>query len=136
VVHEWALAEAIAEYIAKLADEKACKEVEEIEVRLGALQSIDREILDYALHELLRMRGVTVGKVTYRDVEPLLACRRCGFEWSVELEKVDEYVREAMHFVPETIYSFFKCPRCGSRDYEVVSGRGVEIGDVRWKCRS
>lgn len=135
MVHEWALAEAIVEYVAQLSP-GAGSVVEELELRLGALQSIDREVLDFALHELFREKGLVVEKITYSEVEPKLHCRRCGFEWSIDLNSVSETVREAVHFVPEAVHSFFTCPRCGSRDFEVVGGRGVEIGIVKWRSRS
>ncbi len=132
MVHEWALAEAIAEYLDNMAREKGTRVIEKVEIRLGMLQGIDRDVLDYALKEILKERGFTVHNIVYRNVELLLRCRRCGYQWSVSMDEVDEAVREAIHFVPETVYSFFKCPRCGSRDFEIVSGRGVEIGEITW----
>ena len=132
MVHEWALAEAIVEYVDKLAGEKGSRVIEEIEIRLGMLQGIDKDVLDFALKEIFRERGLSVKKIVYRDVDLVLHCRRCGYEWSVSMSDVEESIREAIHFVPETVYSYFKCPRCGSRDFEIVSGRGVEIGEIRW----
>jgi hypothetical protein len=40
-----------------------------------------------------------------------------GFEWSISLSDMSEDVREAIYFVPEAIYAYYKCPRCGSVDY-------------------
>lgn len=133
MVHEWALAEAIAEYIDKLSREENSKVIEEIEIRLGLLQSIDRDVLDFALKEILKTRGFIIHNIVYHNIELILQCRKCGFKWSINMEEVDEAIREAIHFVPETVYSFFKCPKCGSRDFEIISGRGVEIGKIIWR---
>ncbi len=133
MVHEWALAEAIAEYVSRLAVEEGSRDIEKIVVKLGLLQGIDQEVLDYALKELFKQYGLNVEVIEYSFVELKLRCRRCGYTWTLNMEDVDEAVREAIHFVPETVYSFFKCPRCGSRDFEIVSGRGVEIGEIVWR---
>lgn len=133
LVHEWALAEAIVEYVARQAEEKNKMNIKSITIKLGILQGIDRDILDYALKELFKDHGLRVDEIKYIDESLKLHCRRCGYEWSLSMEEVDEAIREAMHFVPETIYSYFKCPRCGSHDYEIVSGRGVEIGEIIWE---
>jgi hydrogenase nickel incorporation protein HypA/HybF len=34
-------------------------------------------------------------------------------------------VRESIHFLPESIYAYYRCPRCGSIDFEIVKGRGI-----------
>ncbi len=133
MVHEWALAEAIVEYIEREAGQIGKKDIEKLVLKLGLLQSIDREILDFALKELFRDRGLNVESIVYVDEDIKLKCRRCGFEWSISMDEVDEAIREAIHFVPETVYSYFKCPRCGSRDFQILSGRGVLIGEIKWK---
>jgi len=132
LVHEWSLAEAIVEYVSRIARERGEVGIESIEIRLGLLQGIDREILDFALKELFKQNGLDVKNIIYSPVEIRLHCRRCGYVWSIDMDEVDEAVREAVHFIPETVYSYFKCPRCGSRDFEIVSGRGVEIGEIKW----
>lgn len=132
MVHEWSLAEAIVEYVSRIARERGEMGIESIEIRLGLLQGIDREILDFALKELFKQNGLDVKNIIYSPVEIRLHCRRCGYLWSIDMNEVDEAVREAVHFIPETVYSYFKCPRCGSRDFEIVSGRGVEIGEIKW----
>jgi len=132
LVHEWSLAEAIVEYVSRIARERGEVGIESIEIRLGLLQGIDQEILDFALKELFKQNGLDVKNIVYSPVEIRLHCRRCGYVWSIDMDEVDEAIREAVHFIPETVYSYFKCPRCGSRDFEVVSGRGVEIGEIKW----
>ncbi len=127
MVHEWALAEAIAEYVEQQAKGRPVKK---LVISLGVLQSIDREILDFALKNILEDRNLRIGSIEYVDEEVVLRCKRCGYEWKPSMDEVDESVREAIHFVPEAVYSYFKCPRCGSRDFEIVSGRGISIKEM------
>jgi hydrogenase nickel incorporation protein HypA/HybF len=50
LVHEWALAEAIVLYI----ENQGVKRGRKLVVKTGALQSIDREVLEFALRELIK----------------------------------------------------------------------------------
>ncbi len=128
MVHEWALAEAIVSYVKQKIDHG--RRVKSLRIRLGVLQSIDREILDFALKTILESENIPVEKVEYIDEDVRLRCRRCGYKWTPKLDEVGEQIREAIHFVPEAAYSYFKCPRCGSRDFEIVSGRGLSIEGI------
>ncbi|ABN69290.1 hydrogenase expression/synthesis, HypA [Staphylothermus marinus F1] len=130
MVHEWALAEALLDYVENYAKQKGINHVKRLVVKLGVLQSIDKEILSFSLNQLLSLRDIVIDKIDLIDEPVVLKCRRCGYEWSPKMDDVDESIREAIHFVPETVYSFFKCPRCGSRDFEIVKGRGVEIDSI------
>lgn len=130
MVHEWALAESIADYIERELSKKGKKNIAKIVIKLGILQSIDKEILDFALKEIIKSRDYRVGEIVYEDEEVILKCRRCGYEWRINPSQLDEAIREAIHFVPEAVYSYFKCARCGSRDFEIVRGRGVSIKEI------
>ncbi len=127
MVHEWALAEAIKDYIK---NQSKGKEIKRVVIKLGVLQSIDSEILDFALKNLLEEEGIKVKSIIYEEEPVVLKCRRCGYVWSPDLSGTDEAIREAIHFIPEAVYSYFKCPKCGSRDFEIVSGRGLAIKEI------
>ncbi len=127
MVHEWALADALARYIVYRIGGEGKKNIKRIIVRLGVLQSIDKEILGFALKEILESIGYQVKEIDFDDEEPVLKCRKCGYEWKPDMNVFDETIREAIHFVPETIFSYYKCPRCGSRDFDIVKGRGVDV---------
>ena len=47
------------------------------------------------------------------------------------LAELNEEAREAVHFVPEIAHTFMKCPRCGSPDFEIVTGRGIWIESIK-----
>lgn len=130
-MHEWALANAIVETL--LAHTGQTREVKLLEIRLGRLQSVAPEDIEFWVRELLRERGISVGEISFVEEDVVLRCRRCGHEWKLDPSGVPDTVREYMHFVPETVHAFFRCPKCGSRDYEVVSGRGVSIGRVVYR---
>ncbi len=128
MVHEWALAEAIVEYVKS--NYPNINKFKRIEILLGELQSIDEEILGFSLKEILKSENITVDELVLGEEEAVLRCRRCRHEWRLKELKLEDEVKEAIHFVPEVAHSFIKCPKCGSRDFEVVRGRGVYVKEV------
>ncbi len=127
MVHEWALAESIAMYVARVSKGR---NVRRLVLSIGRLQSVDIEIFDFALKELLNEGNVVVDELKYLNEEILLKCRKCGFEWSPSLESLGSEVSECIHFIPEVIHSYITCPKCNSRDYDLLSGRGVKVVEV------
>lgn len=132
-MHEWALAEAIIDYVKKLIAESNAKAVRRLVIGLGALQAIDKEVLIFSLKELARINNVTIDDIEIIDKEAVFRCRVCKREWRLEDLELDEDVREAIHFIPEAVYAYVKCPRCGSRDFDIVSGRGVKIESIEFR---
>ncbi|MCR6622962.1 MAG: hydrogenase/urease maturation nickel metallochaperone HypA, partial [archaeon YNP-LCB-024-027] len=62
--------------------------------------------------------------------EAEMMCRKCGYKWKFRSEGLSEDVKEAIHFIPEVAHTFMRCPKCGSPDFEVISGRGVWIESI------
>ncbi len=125
-MHEWALAEAIARYAMRVC---AGRSVAKLRVSLGTLQAIDREVLEFALNSIFETSNLRPS-IELRDTEAVFRCRKCGYVWRYSEITLDDEVREAIHFLPEVVHSFVKCPRCGSHDFEVVEGRGVRVDEV------
>ncbi|MEM4718007.1 MAG: hydrogenase nickel incorporation protein HypA [Desulfurococcaceae archaeon] len=121
MVHEWALADSIVLYVKN----QGLTKIRRLIVKLGALQSIDKEILEFALRELSRQSEVVVDVIEIVEEQPELRCNTCGYSWVINLDSMSEHVRESIHFLPESIYAFIRCPRCGGIDYEIVKGRGL-----------
>ncbi|MEM2021049.1 MAG: hydrogenase nickel incorporation protein HypA, partial [Zestosphaera sp.] len=129
---EWALAEGVCKYVASVARGRRFRKVR---IALGELQSIDKDVFRFALTELLKAQGFEVGKdvVEFVVKHAVLQCRRCGRLWRLSEADLSEDEKEAVHFIPEVIHAYASCPECGSRDFEVIEGRGVEILEVLWE---
>lgn len=125
-LHEWALAESIVMYLRNQGVSKARK----LTIYLGRLQSIDKEVLIFALSELLKNEELSISEIGIVEEDPVLACRTCGYTWSLDMKSLSEDVVEALHFLPEVVHIYHRCPRCGSRDFEVVKGRGLSRIEV------
>ncbi|MEM3616583.1 MAG: hydrogenase nickel incorporation protein HypA [Candidatus Bathyarchaeia archaeon] len=129
-MHEWALAEAIISSVSQVVEKEGLKEVREVKIKVGELQQVEVDILEFALSEL-KMDKLRNAKFSIETVKAELQCKVCGHKWSFNKNKLDEESAEAIHFVPETAHAYIKCPRCGSPDFEILQGRGVWLESVR-----
>jgi hydrogenase nickel incorporation protein HypA/HybF len=126
-LHELAVVEALLTSILNLANERKVKFFKKIIVSIGELQRLDRELLRNMLIDFLNREGISFEEVIINEELAFFQCNRCGFKWSLEDVRLSDYAREAIHFLPEVVYSFIRCPSCGSRDYDVKSGRVVKV---------
>ena len=129
-MHEWALAEAILTSAKQVAKQECLKEVTEVTVRVGELQQVERPILRFAL---LQIKDEVFKNAKFRilKAKSTLKCRVCGTSWDYDIKKMGRNAAEAIHFIPEVAHTYIKCPKCGSPDFEIVSGRGVWLENIK-----
>jgi hydrogenase nickel incorporation protein HypA/HybF len=120
-MHEWALAEAVIAAASQIAEKEGLKEVTEVKIKIGELQQIELDILEFALSQL------KPSKFEHAKFK----CRVCGHKWFFKKEKMDQNVAEAIHFIPEIAHTYIKCPKCGSPDFEILEGRGVWLESIK-----
>jgi hydrogenase nickel incorporation protein HypA/HybF len=129
-MHEWALAEAILASAREVAEKEQLKTVTEVTIKVGELQQVEPPILRFALSQM--QEGIFKStKFHIRKAKSMLKCRVCGTTWQYDSKKVDKATAEAIHFVPEVAHTYIKCPNCGSPDFEIVSGRGVWLENLK-----
>ena len=129
-MHEWALAEAVISAVSQIAEKEGIREVTEVKVKVGELQQVEIDILEYALSQL-KTEKFEKTKFSIEKVEARLKCRVCGHEWIFNKKKLDEKTAEAIHFVPEIVHTYVHCPKCNSPDFEVLEGRGVWLESIK-----
>jgi hydrogenase nickel incorporation protein HypA/HybF len=129
-MHEWALAEAIISTASQLADKDGLKEIREVKIKVGELQQVELDILEFALSQL-KTDKFKKAKFNIETVKAELKCRVCEHKWTFSKEKVDKDSAEAIHFIPEIAHAYIKCPKCGSPDFEILHGRGVWLESIK-----
>ena len=129
-MHEWALAEAILASAKEIAETEKLKEVTEVTIMVGELQQVEPAILRFALFQM-KSELFSNAKFRILKAKTTLKCRVCGTTWQFNLKKLDKTTAEAIHFVPEVAHTYIKCPKCGSPDFEIVSGRGVWLENIK-----
>jgi len=133
-VHEYALADAVITSALNAARKEGMSRILRIDVRVGELQAIQRELFEYALKEMLPQTEARLAETEIAvAIEPVrFLCRPCGREFGLAEapRPEDEREAEAIHFIPELAHAYLRCPACRSPDFKVVQGRGVSIGSI------
>lgn len=129
-MHEWALAEGVVKTADKFAEDQGIDEITEVKIMIGELQQVEHEIIEFALDQLKTSR-MKKARFVIEAVPARFKCRKCGHEWRLEADKLDEETGEAIHFIPEMAHVYLKCPSCGSTDFEVTEGRGVWLASIK-----
>jgi hydrogenase nickel incorporation protein HypA/HybF len=129
-MHEWALAEAVIEATSSALQGRRPSCLRSVTVLLGELQSIEREIFDFALKTLLEERPFHQASYVIETEPASFLCLSCGHAWALSAAAMTDQTREAIHFLPEAAHSFLRCPACAGPDFRVEKGRGVSIREI------
>ena len=129
-MHEWALAEAILKSATQIAEKENLKEVKEVTIKVGELQQVEPQILRTALSQM-KTGILKNAKIRILKAKSTLKCRVCNTTWQINFKKLDKTTAEAIHFVPEVVHTYIKCSTCGSPDFEIATGRGVWLENVK-----
>lgn len=134
-MHEWALAESILTAAVEESDKGKLKRITEIKIGLGELQQIEQDIFEFALDEIIKFQADKLKdvKIKLETIKSTLKCKNCNHTWSFSdmKKKISEDEGEAIHFIPEVAFVHARCPKCGSPDFEITSGRGVSITQIK-----
>ena len=129
-MHEWALAESVVLTVLRVAEERNAARVLRVRIKLGELQQVEEEIFSTALRELSKNTPAEDAEFSLAREPAVLKCNRCSHEWKVERDKLKPEEAELILFLPEAAHTYLRCPRCGSPDFAIESGRGVWIESV------
>jgi hydrogenase nickel incorporation protein HypA/HybF len=128
-MHEWALAEAILAAASEAAEKEHLKTISKVKIKLGELQQVEQEILQFAFKQL-KTGKFQKAKFAIETQKAQFKCRACGNTWTFSIETLDKETSEAIHFLPEVAHTYVKCPKCGSPDFEILEGRGIWLETV------
>lgn len=129
-MHEWALAEAVIAAASQIAEEEGLRKVTEVKLKVGELQNLELDLLDFAFSQLKPLKFKNA-KLSVEMEKAEFKCRNCGTKWLFKRNDLDSNTSEAIHFLPETVHTYIKCPKCGSPDFEILHGRGVLLESIR-----
>jgi len=131
-MHEWSLAEGVISTAISVAEENDAEELVQINIKIGKLQQVDREIFETALEETAEDTMAEDSEINMEEAEAILECRSCGEKWNYQDSKkeLSEEEEESIHFLPDFAHNFVRCPSCESPDFEILEGRGVWLDSV------
>lgn len=117
-MHEFALARAARDTIVKHKKDR-------VKIYIGEIQQIDVELFKRLLIEETSDLNVLL---EFYEMPAKMRCNVCFSEWLYRDLELTEDQKESIHFLPESIHIFVKCPKCSSNDFSIVEGRGIYIG--------
>ena len=134
-MHEWALADSILTAAIEAAEKEKLKKITEIKINIGELQQIEQDIFEFSLNEIIKTQGEKLKgvKIKIETEKSTLKCKNCENIWKFSdmKKKLKEDESEAIHFIPEVAFVHTRCPKCGSPDFEITTGRGVSITSIK-----
>ena len=131
-MHEWALAKSVIDTTLEIKEKARYSTLKRVVIGIGELQDIDVEIFSSAVDEIKSETDLKNTRFEYKIDPAILKCNNCGHEWPYKdsVKELSEVERENIHFIPETVHIYIKCPRCQSPDFEMKGGRGVFIYEL------
>jgi hydrogenase nickel incorporation protein HypA/HybF len=130
-MHEWALVDSVVKAALSVAEKERLSAVTEVVLELGELQTIDPGILLSIFDDLKKDSSeiLSAARLSVKTEAALFKCRTCETVFGLSDLNVNE--KESVHFLPEAVHVYMKCPACKSPDFALQRGRGIYIREIR-----
>ncbi|NPB02375.1 MAG: hydrogenase maturation nickel metallochaperone HypA [Methanopyri archaeon] len=111
----------IIDTVLEVAEREGASKILSVEIRVGELTMVNTEQLKFCLEVLSEGTPAEGASFKLETVPGVFRCKECGHEWEARVEGDDP----ALHSVFGSDLAALlgeRCPECGSRDFEIVSG--------------
>lgn len=123
-MHDIALMQSIADAVTEKLKGEKVKEIK-LGIAIGALHFVDSEHASFWLQQLLRKQfsDKLKTKIRIETIKPEIRCG-CGFQGAVEKFNATHEMAHARIFE-------IRCPKCGSKEAEIVKGKECLIKEIK-----
>jgi Zn finger protein HypA/HybF involved in hydrogenase expression len=130
-MHELSLVQGVIQAVEETAAEKGGK-VKSFRVGIGELAQFDLRLVKQLLEDTRLGTPLQDAEVAVEVEQSKIRCLGCGKVWGFsELSgKMSDEEKEMVHFLPELLNSFAKCPSCSRSFFEIEGGRSVRLIEV------
>jgi len=130
-VHELSLVNGILQAVEATAKEVGGS-VKSFKVGVGELAQFDLRLVRQLLTDSRRGTPLQDAEVAIEVEQSKVRCMSCGREWNFRQlsGQMSEEEKEMVHFLPELLNSFAKCPFCSRSFFEIEEGRSVRLIEV------
>jgi hydrogenase nickel insertion protein HypA len=119
-MHEFSVANQIAERTLEVAKEKKAKRIKSIELAVGELSLLAEEQLKFWLKEILGKKKIVRDiQIKISSTKAKIKCQKCGYKGVLKPNNQN-------HFYP-----IFFCPSCEDSNIEIIEGRDCVIKKVK-----
>ena len=111
------------------------KRVKTVSVRVGELAQFDLRVIRELLTELKKGTPLEDARVHVRLEKAKVRCLSCKKQWTFRdiVGPLPNEDKEVVHFFPELLSTYSRCPSCHKNYLEIEEGRSVRIAGVRFE---
>ncbi len=123
-MHDIALMQSIADAVTEKLKGEKIKEIK-LSIAIGALHFVDSEHAEFLLQQLLRRQfgDKLKTKISVCQIKPEIQCA-CGFQGAAGKFN-------ATHEMAHAELIEIRCPKCGSKEAEIVKGKECLIKEIK-----
>ena len=101
-------------------------------VGIGELAQFDTHLVRQLLSDLRKGTPLEEAEVVVQTEKSKIRCLSCGADLDFQelIGPLSDDEREMVHFLPELLSSFSKCPSCSKSYFEIEEGRSVRVAEV------
>ncbi|MCG8484240.1 MAG: hydrogenase maturation nickel metallochaperone HypA [Clostridia bacterium] len=107
----------IATNIVEIAEEEAIKAkkstISEIDIEIGSMSGVIIEALEFAMEEAVKKGVAQNAKINFKELMARANCEKCFHQF-----EVDDF--------------FAVCPKCGSFETNIISGKDLKIRKIKF----
>jgi len=130
-LHELSLVQGIIDAVEETAEERGGK-VKSFKIGVGELAQFDVRLIRQLLDDIRKGTPLEDARVVVEPEKSKVKCMGCGKSWAFQelVGSMSGDEREMVHFLPELLSSFSKCPSCSKSYFEIAEGRSVKVIEV------
>ncbi|HUL44760.1 MAG TPA: hydrogenase maturation nickel metallochaperone HypA [Bacteroidota bacterium] len=110
-MHELSIAQSILQIVQKHIPSGAGGRLRSVTVRIGEDAGVVPDSLEFSFEVLTRSTELEHARLHIEKVPLVISCKKCGDASTVE-------------------FPFFFCPRCNSRDVEIIAGDELQVVSI------
>jgi hydrogenase nickel incorporation protein HypA/HybF len=123
-MHEFATAQQIVRTVARAAIMNNAQKISEIRLEIGEFTFINPDQLRFVFEIAAKESPAEGAELIISKSPGKIKCAKCGYEGGLK------YTGEEIHS-SITIQFVLDCPKCGSKDTEIIGGRELRIKDIK-----
>ena len=130
-MHELSLVQGIIDAVNDTAEKNGGR-VKSFKVGVGELAQFDIRLVRQLLADITKGTPLEGARVVVSLERSSVRCLGCGKDWDFQevVAPISEDEREMVHFLPELLSSYTRCPSCSKSYFEIEKGRSVRIVEV------
>ena len=130
-MHELTLVQGMLDLVGETAEREG-RRIKGCKIGVGELSQFDEKLIRRLFVDLTRGTPLQGARFSIKRERSNLRCLGCGRVWALKdlASQLSTHEREMVHFIPELLNSFARCPSCSKGFFEIEAGRSVRIVEV------